>query len=113
MDTGTWIYFRENVLMKDRSATISIHVGSNQPEISHEMLSETIERIEIKTYDKILARKLDTGDTWYDFQDRGSGVKDAILENYHIVRRIPAVQGIQDWWPLHLIEEILVLEPNS
>lgn len=113
MDTGTWIYFSENVLMKDRSAPISVHVGSNQPDISFEMLSDSISRIENKTYDKILARQLDTGETWYDYQDRGSGVKEAILENYHIVRRIPAVQGIQNWWPVHLIEEILVLEPNS
>jgi hypothetical protein len=113
IDTGTWIYFREGVLMKDRSAPISVHVGSNQPEISFEMLSDSISRIENKTYDKILARQLDTGETWYDYQDRGSGVKEAILENYHIVRRIPAVQGIQNWWPLHLIEEVLVLEPNS
>lgn len=112
MDTGTWVYFRENVLMKDRSAPISVHVGKNQPEISYTFLQDTIKRIESKTYDKILARQLDTGETWYDYQDRGSGVKDAILENYHVVEHIPGVQGIQTWWPLHLISEIVILAPN-
>jgi hypothetical protein len=113
MDTGTWIYLRENVLMKDRSAPLSVHTGANQNEISHEMLTETIERIEAQTYDKILARQLDTGDTWYDFQDRGSGVKTAILETYHVVRRIPGVRGIGQWWPNHLVAEVLVLAPNN
>ncbi len=112
MDTGTWIYARNNVLMKDRSAPVSIHVGSNQPEINHDMLRMTIERIKNKQYQKILARQIDTGETWYDFQDRGSGVKAAILENYHEVNRILEVKGIQEWWPLHLISEIVVLEPN-
>jgi hypothetical protein len=113
MDTGSWIYLKSNVLMKDRSAPVSLHVGSNQPEISYDMLASTIQRFENKTYDKILARELDSSETWYDFQDRGSGVRDAILENYYGVRRIPAVEGIDTWWPRHLVAEIIVLEPKQ
>jgi hypothetical protein len=113
MDTGTWIYLREGVLMDDRSAPVSLHQGMNQEEINHAALASTIQRIEQKSYDKILARQLDTGHSWYDFQDRGSGVKSAILENYHVVRRIPGVTSIEQWWPTHLISEILVFVPNE
>jgi hypothetical protein len=112
MDFGSWIYLRDNVVMKDRSASVSLHVGINQPVINYPMLADTIGRIENKTYKKILARQIDTGETAYDFQDRGSGVKAAILSNYHEVRRISAVEGIRTWWPIHLISEIVVLEPN-
>lgn len=113
MDWGTWIYFRENVVMDDRAASVSLHVGINQPQINHSMLEKTIERITNKSYDKILARQLDTGATAYDFQDRGSGVKDAILNNYYEVRRIPEVEGIDTWWPPNLVSEIIVLIPNQ
>ncbi len=113
LDYGSWIYLRNNVVMKDRSATVAVQVGKNQPSINHAMLAETIRRIENKTYDKILARQLDTEHNAYDFQNRGSGVKAAILANYHEVSRIPAVQGITQWWPRHLVAEIVVLVPNG
>lgn len=112
MDTGNWIYLREKILMKDRSETVGIWVGKNQ-EIDHAFLAETIKRIQEKTYDKILARQLDTDLSWYDFQDRGSGVKAAILASYYPIRRVPAVQGIETWWPEHLLADILVLVPNG
>lgn len=111
MDVGSWVYLRENVLMKDRSAPVSLHVGANQPEINRTALAQTIERIESKQYRRILARELDTPRTAYDYQDRGSGVKDAILDNYTIVRRIPGVD-VSRWWPRHMIAEIVVLEPK-
>jgi hypothetical protein len=112
MDTGTWIYLRDNVMMKDRSPSVSMLSAVNLPEIDRASLAETIQRIGSRQYAKILARQLDTGESWYDYHDRGSGVKDAILANYQIVRRIPAVQGVDVWWPLHLISEVLVLVPR-
>jgi len=112
MDTGTWIYLRDNVLMKDRSASVSMLTAVNLPEIDRAGLAETIQRIETRSYTKILARQLDSGETWYDFHDRGSGVKAAILANYQVTRRIPAVQGVDQWWPMHLIAEVLVLVPR-
>ena len=112
MDTGNWIYLKEKVLMRDRSETVGIWVGKNQP-INHDFLGETIKRIEAKIYDKILARQLDTDQSWYDFQDRGSGVKAAILANYQPIRRVPAAQGVDTWRLPHLLSEILVLVPKQ
>lgn len=112
MDTGNWIYLREKILMKDRSETVGIWVGKNQ-EIDHAFLAETIKRIQEKTYDKILARQLDTDQSWYDFQDRGSGVKAAILAHYQPIGRVAAVRGIEAWWPKHLLADILVLAPKQ
>jgi hypothetical protein len=112
LDTGSWIYLRHGVVMKDRSAAVSVHVGMNQPDIDRERLHATIARMEARAYDKILARQIDTDLSWYDFQDRGSGVKEAMLRNYRIVRRIPAVRGVSTWWPVHLVSEVVVLEPD-
>lgn len=111
LDAGSWIYLREGVLMRDRSAPVSLHVGSNQTEITRTALADTIERIRARSYARILARELDTPRTRYDFGDRGSGVKAAILENYRIVRRIPGVRNVLEWWPPHLVSEVVVLEP--
>lgn len=111
MDTGTWVYLKHGVLMKDRSAPVSLHIGANQ-DVNQAALTDTVSRIRGRTYAKILARQLDTEHTWYDFQNRGSGVKDAIFENYSVVRRIPGVRGLNTPWPAHLFAEILVLAPK-
>jgi hypothetical protein len=113
MDIGTWIYWRHNVVMKDRSAPVSLHIGPNQSTINHKELAATVARIEQKTYDKILARELDTERTAYDFLDRGSGVKAAIWNNYREVRRIARLKDVTEWWPRHMVEEIIVLVPKS
>jgi hypothetical protein len=112
MDTGTWVYLKHGVLMKDRSAPVSLHVGANQ-EVNKAALADTVGRIQSRRYAKILARQLDTEHTWYDFQHRGSGVRDAIFENYAVTRRIPAVRGLNTPWPPHLFAEILVLAPRQ
>jgi hypothetical protein len=113
LDNGTWVYLKDNILMKDRSSPVSLHVGKNQPEINREALAATIRRIEQRTYDKILVREIFTDQSAYDYQDRGSGVKAAILANYVEARRIPGVRGVREWWPLHMIAEISVMVPNG
>ena len=113
LDNGTWVYLKDNVLMKDRSSPVSLHAGKNQPEINHAALADTIKRIEQRSYDKILVRQIFTDQSAYDYQDRGSGVKAAILANYVEVRRIPGVQGIREWWPVHMIAEVSVMVPNG
>lgn len=112
LDNGSWIYLQEGVIMKDRSSVVGIHAGPNQDEISREYLADTIERIRSRRYAKILTRELYSERSPYDFQNRGSGVRDAILESYREVGRIPAVEGIDVWWPRNLLSEIIVLEPR-
>jgi hypothetical protein len=113
LDHGTWIYYRHGIIAKDRSAPVALHAGQNQPTINHAALVDTIDRIERQAYDRVLARQLDTDQSAYDYDNRGSGVKAAILSRYHEVRRIPAVEGISRWWPLHMVSEIIVLEPSG
>ena len=113
LDTGSWIYRRRGIVMKDRSGPVSLHAGKNQRAINDSALAPTIARIRAGAYDKILARQLDTPETWYDFEDRGTGVKAAILERYREVRRIPAVRGVTEWWPRHIVSEIVVLVPKD
>ena len=81
--------------------------------INRAALAETIRRIGERRYQRILAHALDTERSPYDFHNRGSGVKAAILEHYRIVRRIPEVSGIADWWPKNLLSEVVVLEPRA
>jgi hypothetical protein len=111
LDNGSWIYLREGVLMKDRSSPVALHVGQNQPVISHQHLRCTIERIRAQTYDRILTRALYSPESHYDANFRGSGVRQALLSSYGEVRRIPAVEGIEEWWPKSLLLEISVMEP--
>lgn len=112
LDAGSWVYVPGRIVMKDRSPSVSVHGGDNQPEVSHQYLADTIARLRAKTYRRVLAREIDTQRSWYDFNNRGTGVKQALLENYHEVRRIPGVE-VDAWWPKHLLTEVVVLEPND
>ncbi|MFN8666684.1 MAG: hypothetical protein U0164_05725 [Gemmatimonadaceae bacterium] len=113
LDNGSWPYLAKGIVMKDRSSPVTLHATNNQSFINRPALAETIQRIKERRYRRILARLIDTDQSPYDFHDRGSGVKSAILENYQIVRRIPGVEGVQVWWPLNLLAEVVVLEPRS
>jgi hypothetical protein len=113
LDMGSWPYLEAGVVMKDRADPVALHAGVNQSTINHPMLAETIARIRARTYRRILARNIEGDLTPYDFQRRGTGVREAILEEYHIVRRIPAVAGVSRWWPHFLLSEVVVLEPNG
>lgn len=110
LDNGSWIYLRLGIVMRDRSAPVSLHAGINQPRVNHAALADMLERIRTRRYARILARELDTPRTAYDFQRRGTGIPEAIFEHYHVVRRIPGVT-VEPWWPSRMLGEILVLEP--
>lgn len=112
LDHGSWPYLPAGVVMKDRADPVALHAGSNQPAINRTMLAQTIARIRARSYSRILARSIEGDETSYDFQRRGTGVREAILEEYQIVRRIPAVRGVRRWWPPVLLSEIAVLEPR-
>jgi hypothetical protein len=109
MDHGSWIYAQRQIVMKDRGYATHVHLEPNQP-ITHAMLAGTIQRIRQGAYDKILVRELDAGKSSYDFLNRGSGLREAIHQHYAEVRRIPAVAGVREWWPPHMLDEIQVFE---
>lgn len=111
LDRGNWVYFPDTILQRDRASSVQLWVGKNQPTITHEMLTGTIQRFEQRRYRRILVRNLDQGSA-YDFQSRGSGVRDALLMNYQEVRRIPGVE-VELWWPSLLLADISVLEPRT
>jgi len=116
VDNGSWVYLREGVVMKDRASPVAIHGGKNQAEINRPMLADFIGRLAAREYDRILVRHLGPGrrlHTTYDYQDRGTGVKDALLEHYRVVRRIPGVVGVEDpYWLEDLFAEVWVFEPK-
>lgn len=107
MDYGTWVYAKQRVVMKDRGFATHVHLEPNQS-ISHHLLADTVRRISSGAYDKILVRELDTGRSSYDFLNRGTGIREAIHERYSEVRRIRAVEGVRQWWPRHMLDEIQV-----
>ena len=112
LDHGSWPYLQSGVVMKDRADPVALHAGANQPAINRPMLAQTIARIRARSYSRILARSVETFETSYDFLHRGTGIREALLEEYQIVRRIPAVQGVRRWWPPVLLSEVAVLEPR-
>ncbi|MGH7539960.1 MAG: hypothetical protein ACRELC_03070 [Gemmatimonadota bacterium] len=113
LDNGSWIYLREGVPMKDRSSPLALHVAANQPEVSREPIQAALERIKERRYRKILTRELDSERFPYDFQYRGSGVREAIRSAYREAGRIPAVEGVERWWPKNLLSEMVVLVPRD
>ncbi len=110
LDRGAWPCLSRNQVMKDRTNTVAVHVGDNQ-ELDHAALAGTLQRIRTRAYDKILVWFLDEG-SGYDYGKRGSGIKDALLENYTEVRRIPGVK-VTTWWPPHMLAEVSVLVPRG
>lgn len=89
LDLGSWVYWKENVNMKDRVATIGEQAYSQTGDFS-----ATVDRLKSKHYDKILVRNLDSPDFWYDsfLLRKTTGIKKALMENYRVERVIPAVK---------------------
>lgn len=106
LDVGTWVYVRDGVVMKDRASTIGERGISETGDFSG-----TIQRLTQKRYAKILVRNLHKPDLWYDFGSwrRPSGIKQAMLENYHETGRISPPPGQNGYG----FGEISILLPNS
>ena len=79
-----------------------------------ELVEEAIRRIEQKSYAKILVRHLYSPDFWYDYWSwrQSSGIRQALQENYHEARRIPAVTQDDRDQPRYMFSEVSVLVPN-
>jgi hypothetical protein len=108
LDMGTWVYLASGTVMKDRSASAGEAGFSGTADFSG-MLG----RIRTKRYEKILVRDLNSPQFLYDYGlwPRSSGVRQALLENYVEVRRIPKVVGDPDDPPW--FRDISVLVPRQ
>ena len=104
LDSGSWVYLRANVVMKDRESPIGTLWGTEESDFAG-----TIERIRSKAYIKILARKLPKG----DFLLRGEAIQKALRENYREVRVIRATEIPPEWLYPPLLYDVAVLVPNS
>jgi hypothetical protein len=111
LDVGTWVYVKDGVIMKDRAPSIGERGYSETGDFSG-----IIQRLKEKRYSKILVRNLHAWDFWYDYGQwrKSSGIKPAMLDNYHEVGRIPAVQmnGYEPE-PGLVFGEISILVPNA
>jgi hypothetical protein len=110
LDMGTWVYARDNVIMKDRAASIGDR-GYGQTGDFSGILS----RLEQKRYVKILVRSLNSPDFFYDYYlwRKPSGIRQALLQNYHEVGRIPRVSGESYQYDNYFFGEISILVPNA
>jgi hypothetical protein len=112
LDAGTWGYLKDGTIMKDRVSTLAEVGGSGIGDFS-----DVIERFESRHYSKILIHNLHNPRFWYDHANwvKSSGIKDAILENYVEVGRIPEVAGQEiGWWrwATYAMTEVSILVPK-
>jgi hypothetical protein len=111
LDVGSWIYFKNNVVMKDRATSMGDRGYAGNGDFSG-----MLQRIQDKYYVKILVRNLNSPDFWYDsyLWSKSSGVHQALLDNYHVIRTIDAVSGPEmPNGPPYLFDQISVLVPNT
>ncbi len=108
LDHGSWIYLRSGTVMYDRSS-VAGELGGTQTGDFSGMLG----RIREHYYRRILMRDLLTPDFGYDhgLWKASSGIREALLKYYRVVRTIPRVADNRDD-PIGL-REISVLEPRS
>jgi hypothetical protein len=113
LDTGTWVYRQQRVIMKDRANPISSQASGNVDVDFSGFLS----RLAAKRYAKILIRDFHKPDCWYDnaVWPRKRDLRQAILENYRETGSIPGVLPPNDVKQRaedpHLFSEITILEP--
>jgi hypothetical protein len=91
LDIGNWIYLRHSILAKDRAVSLA----DQPPAGIYDNMYVFLNRIEEKTYKKILVHDLHSQFFLYDWYswEKPSGIKEALLEHYTEIRTIPAVEG--------------------
>lgn len=106
LDVGSWVYIKDQVIMKDRAPSIGERGYSETGDFSG-----MIQRLNQHFYSKILVRNLDSPDFWYEnyLWPKPSGIKQALLDNYHVVGKINGVEGSDNY----LLGDISILVPNS
>jgi hypothetical protein len=114
LDTGTWVYRRDRVIMKDRVTSLSTQASGDVAVDFSGFLS----RLAAKRYSRILVRNFHQPDFWYDnaVWPRARGLRQAFLDNYRETGSIPAAIGpraLKKWAEdPHLFGEITILEPK-
>lgn len=111
MDSGSWIYAREGVIMQDHAPSIGERGYSETGDFSG-----ILQRLKERRYSKILVRNFDSPDFWYDHYlwRTSSGIRQALLDNYRVAGKIPAVQTNGYEPDLgYLFQEITILVPKS
>lgn len=89
LDFGSWVYFENEVVMKDRAPSIGERGYSATGDFSG-----ILARITEKKYSKILLRNFHSGDFWYDHEmwKKPSGIREALRENYREVKQIEPIE---------------------
>jgi hypothetical protein len=110
IDMGTWVYLKDKIIMKDRVPSIGDRGFGEAGDFSG-----ILDRLEQKRYSKILVRNLHSPDFHYDYWlwPKSSGIRQAMLENYHEIGRIAAVSGESYQYTNYFFSEISILVPNS
>jgi hypothetical protein len=102
LDTGSWVYLPENVVMKDRESPIGVLWGTGSSDFA-----ATVQRLREQRYKKILMRKAKPG----QWELRVPQIHDALREHYREVRVITSPGIPQGWLYPPLLYDISVLEP--
>ena len=87
LDIGTWIYFKKDIVMKDRGLTFGDRGYAGIGDFSG-----FIGRLRKKQYAKIMVHNFHSRELIYDhwMYPRSTGIKQAMLENYDEIRKIKA-----------------------
>ena len=102
LDTGSWVYFPGNVVMKDRESPLGTLQGTGTSDFA-----ATVGRMREQHYEKILLRKARPGQ--YEF--RVPRIYDALHEHYREVRVIRSPGIPEGWLYPPLLYDISVYEP--
>jgi hypothetical protein len=104
LDVGSWVYAKDDIVMKDRAPSIGERGFSETGDFSG-----ILRRIQQRRYAKILVRSFHSDDFWYDHAmwAKPSGIRRALGEHYREVGTIPAVRGDSRY----LFREISILIP--
>ncbi len=110
LDVGSWVYLRSGIVMRDRAPCFGDRGYAQTGDFRG-----ALERIQRRWYSKILVRRLHSPDFWYDHYlwPKSSGIRQALLENYAEVERIPpGSPASPDVTPPYLLDEVSVLVPK-
>lgn len=101
VDTGSWVYLSQDVVMRDRESPLGTLWGTGASDYQ-----ATLDRFRGQHYARILARK----DMFFYRDDR---LRTALLDGYHEVRTIPGT-GVPraGWLYRFLLSDVAVLEPK-